>query len=52
MTNLLNCENENDAANKYIDVAKNCKVIKNWLFKQKQVYIILLYYFCYFCDEK
>lgn len=40
MINLLNSENENDIY-KYTDVAKNCKVIKNWLFKQKQVNTIL-----------
>lgn len=42
MIHLLNCENENDIY-KYTDVAKNCKVIKNWLFKQKQVNIYIYY---------
>lgn len=36
MKNLFNRENEIDG-HKYIEVAKNCKVTKNWLFKQKQV---------------
>ncbi|VVC41311.1 Hypothetical protein CINCED_3A009340 [Cinara cedri] len=35
ITNLINCENENDNYN-FIELAKNCKVTKKWLYKQKQ----------------
>jgi hypothetical protein len=41
MKNLLNRENEIDD-HKYIEVAKNCKVAKDWLFSQKQVNFIKL----------
>lgn len=34
--NVLNCENGIDG-HKFIEVAKNCKVTKSWLYKQKQV---------------
>lgn len=40
MTHLLNCENENDSL-QHIEVAKNCSVTKDWLFKQKQVNFVL-----------
>jgi len=36
-----NDENENDD---YIEVSKNCKVTKSWLFKQKQVSLFCLIY--------
>lgn len=36
MTEFLSCENKYDA-NECIEVAKNYKVTKKWLFKQKQV---------------
>lgn len=42
MTYLLNCENENDSLQN-IEVAKNCNVTKDWLFRQKQVNYILYY---------
>jgi len=43
VTQLLNHENKNDDQS-YIEVAKNCKVTKNWLFKQKQVSFMKLYF--------
>lgn len=39
MISLLNRENESDN-HKYVEVAKNCKVTKEWLYKQKQVNLI------------
>lgn len=36
---LLNCENENDKMEK-IEIAKNCEVKKEWLYKQKKVIFI------------
>lgn len=44
MTQLINCENSNDI-NGYVEVAKNCKVTKNWLFKQKQVNLMHFFFF-------
>ncbi|XP_026816048.1 dedicator of cytokinesis protein 9 isoform X1 [Rhopalosiphum maidis] len=35
MKNLLNHDNQIDG-HKFIEISKNCKVTKNWLFKQKQ----------------
>jgi len=45
MTNLVNHDNQIDG-HKFIEISKNCKVTKNWLFKQKQV-IYLSYYVLY-----
>jgi len=42
MTNLLNHDNQIDG-HKFIEISKNCKVTKNWLFKQKQVIILYNY---------
>lgn len=39
MIHLLNRENEIDG-HAFIEVAKNCKVTKEWLYKQKQVNLI------------
>lgn len=53
MTNLVNHDNQIDG-HKFIEISKNCKVTKNWLFKQKQVNILVIlclinfYSNCYF----
>jgi len=43
ITNLLNRDNQIEG-HKLIEISKNCKVTKNWLFKQKQVIIVITIY--------
>jgi len=53
MINLVNHDNQIDGQ-KFIELSKNCRVTKNWLFKQKQVNILVILCFinfysnCYF----
>lgn len=50
MTHLLNDKNESDSL-QTIEVAKNCNVTKDWLFRQKQVHCILYCVFTRNCQN-